>query len=69
MCCFEAFNVAGIFSTVLSPVANRIFLAKLKGLELKMTYSHFIKFEFSPAMHVALNSSQPVLHIFWQRTA
>ena len=41
----------------------------MKGLELKMTKSHFIKFEFSPLMHFALNSSQPVPYIFRQRTA
>ena len=40
-----------------------------KGLELKMTKSHFIKFEFSPTMHFALNFLQPVLYIFRQKTA
>ena len=29
MCCFKAFNVGGIFSTALPPVANRVLLAKL----------------------------------------
>ena len=46
-----------------------IILFQLKGLELKMTKSHFLKFEFSPTIHFALNFSQPVLHIFRQRTA
>ena len=36
----------------------------MKGLEQEITQSHFIKFEFSPTMHFALNSSQPVLYIF-----
>ena len=43
-------------------------LLQLKSLELKMAKSHFIKFEISPTMHFALNSSQPVLCIFRQRT-
>ena len=46
-----------------------MFSLQLKGLELKMTKSHFIKFEFSPAMHFALNSLQPELFIFRLRTA
>ena len=37
---------------------NLFVTIKLKSLVLKLTKRHFIKFEISPTMHLALNSKQ-----------
>ena len=48
MCCFKASNVGGIFSTVLSPLANRILLATLILHEL-IVETHRLKTNCSSA--------------------